>query len=248
MTNDNKRVPEQARESARERLKQLAPGFGKRVEKAVETFDSIPRAATAIGLGHNQVRRIIAEETVPSFPAIAMLAKKSGYRFEWLAFAEEPAKHDAPAEMSSLPDETTATPFYWVPEYDARAAAGRGVMNDEIPELKAAYPIPRAMIDQMRLNPARLRILQSDGTSMEPDIRHGDHIVIYVGEDTLIDGAIYVLNNGEDTLVKQVQLDPSGGLVLISKNPAFPPRPVSVDDREQLQFRGRVVMTLKRFA
>ena len=241
------RTPESARESARERLKPLAPGFGKRVEIAVGAFPSIPQAAKAIGLGHNQVRRIIEEETVPSFPAMAMLARKSGYRFEWLAFGELPEK--SPVDEAVFPRgfAESAEQFVWVPEYDARAAAGRGVLNEEHPEVKAVFPLPRQMIDQMGLDPKRLRILQSDGTSMEPDIRHGDHMVIFVGEETLVDGAIYVLNSGDDTLVKQVQLDARGGLKLISKNPAFPPVPVSPEEREQLAFAGRLVMTLKRF-
>lgn len=234
--------------NTRDRLDVLAPGFGKRVKEAVDSLGGVAAAVKAgLPLGENQIRRVQNEETVPSFPAIAVLAKLSGYRTEWLAFADEPARHEAPSDLSKLPGEMQATPFYWVPELDARAAAGRGVMNDEIPEIKAAFPIPRAMIDNMRLDPARLRILQSDGTSMEPDIRHGDHMVIVTGEETLIDGAIYVLNAGEDTLVKQVQLDPTGGLTLISKNPSFPPRPVSPVDRDQLSFAGRVVMTLKRF-
>lgn len=234
--------------NTRERLEVLAPGFGDRVKEAVKALGGVAAAVEkGLPLGENQVRRIQNEETVPSFPAISILAQMSGYRLEWLAFAKEPAKGEAPPDLTSLPEETQATPFYWVPELDARAAAGHGVMNDEIPEVRSAYPIPRAMIDTMGVDPTRLRILQSDGTSMEPDIRHGDHMVILVGEQTLIDGAIYVLNAGEDTLVKQVQIDPSGSLVLISKNPSFPPRPVKAEDREQLSFAGRVVMTLKRF-
>lgn len=241
------RTSDSARESARERLKPLADGFGRRVEIAVETFPSIPQAAKAIGLGHNQVRRIIAEETVPTFPAMAMLARRSGYRFEWLAFNELPEKSSVDEAVFPRGVAESADQFIWIPEYDARAAAGRGVMNEEHPEVKAVFPLPRQMIEQMGLDPKRLRILQSDGTSMEPDIRHQDHMVIYVGEETLVDGAIYVLNAGDDTLVKQVQIEPSGGLLLVSKNPDFPPRPVSVDEREQLSFAGRLVMTLKRF-
>ncbi len=235
--------------NTRERLGVLAPGFGERVREAVKALGGPAQAVEkGLPLGENQVRRIQNEETVPSFPAISILAKMSGYRLEWLAFAREPAHGEPLPDLTSLPDETEATPFYWVPQLDARAAAGRGVTNLESPDVKAAYPIPRNIIDQMGLDPRRLRILTSDGTSMEPDIRHGDFIVIHIGEETLIDGAIYVLNAGDDTLVKQVQLDPTGDLVLLSKNPAFPPRPVAADDREQLSFAGRVVMTLKRFA
>lgn len=244
---DKKRAPEQAKESAKERLSQLAPGFGGRVEAAVKTFPSIPQAATAIGLGHNQVRRIIDEATVPSFPAIATLAKKSGYRFEWLAFAEPPEKSDVPPERAALPAAFQPADFIFVPELEAHAAAGLGLMNQDYPPVKAIHPIPRIMFANMKIDPARLWILQAKGTSMEPDIRDGDFMVILTGEEEIRDGNIYVFSIGDDTMVKQVQLEPDGSLQLISKNAAFAPRHVSAEAREQLHFAGRLVVTMKRF-
>jgi SOS-response transcriptional repressor LexA len=233
--------------NTRERLKELAPGFGKRVRVAVDALGGVESAALVVPVGANQIRRIQNEETVPSFPAIAILAKKSGYRSEWLAFAEEPETSDAPADRPAPPPELQAVDFIWVPELDARAAAGQGLMNHEHPAIKAAYPIPRTMIASMGLDPMRLRILQARGTSMEPDIRDGDHMVIYTGEDELRDGGIYVFSIDADTMVKQVQLQPDGGLMLISKNPVFAPRPISAAGRQDLNFAGRLVMTLKRF-
>lgn len=239
------RTADSARESARERLKQLAPGFGKRVEIAVETFPSIPQAAAAIGLGHNQVRRIIAEETVPSFPAIAQLARKSGYRFEWLAFDELPQKSEEMAD-ADLPPAGLRERFVWVPELDARAAAGHSAMNEE-PEVKSAFPLPLSMIEAMGATPDRLRMFEAFGASMEPDIRDRDKLIVVIGEDTLRDGAIYVINLGDDTLVKQIQLEPDGGLTLLSKNPAFSPRKIGKSDRSRLSIAGRVLGALKRF-
>ena len=232
--------------NTRERLKALAPGFGDRVKKAIETFPTIQVAAASIGLGYGQVKRIIDEDTVPSFPAMALLAKKSGYRFEWLAFAEGPEKGtDAHAGVYTPEG---ALEFLWVPEMEGRAAAGKGIVNpNELPDVKAAWPIPRALIQGMGLRPERLRIVEADGPSMEPDIRHGDLMLIHTGEQELRDGHIYVLSVADDTIVKQVQLDPTGSLHLISRNPAFAPRTVSKREREQLNFAGRVVLAMKKF-
>ena len=106
-----------------------------------------------------------------------------------------------------------------------------------------AWPTPNGIKISIMLEECGLPF-----TSVPIDIRNGDHMVIYIGEDTLIDGAIYVLNTDNGTMVKEVQLDPRGGLKLISKNPSYAPLPVSADEREQLSFAGRLVMTLKRFA
>lgn len=234
--------------SSQERLAQLAPGFGKRVELAVDTFGDLGSAATAMGLGHNQLRRIIGEKAVPSFPAIALLARKSGYRFEWLAFDELPQKGDVRGTSFAQPIAAAALmdQFYWVPEYDARAAAGHGAINEE-PEIRSAFPIPRSMIEGMGVQPQMLRMMKAKGNSMEPDIRDGDTMIVVIGEDTVRDGEIYVINIGDDTLVKQLQLEPDGGLTLISRNPAFAPRKLGKSDRSHLLIGARVLGALKRF-
>lgn len=245
------RSPEAARESARERLKDLAPGFGARVEAAVDTFPSIALAAKAIGIGYNQVRRIIDEETVPSFPAMALLAKKSGYRFEWLAFGEKPEKSSI--DDGAFPQrgpgfgERLAERFIWVPEYDARISAGHGAHNHDVEEIRSVFPVPVSMIEGMGVMPERLRLVEATGDSMLPDIRDGDRLIIVIDEDSLRDGAIYVLNFGDDTLVKQIQIEPDGGVTLLSKNPTFAPRRIAADDRQAMSIGGRVIGAIKRF-
>lgn len=229
-----------------DRLLPLREGFGHRVETAARVLGDYETAAKAMGLGYDQLRKIMDEAAVPSFPAIAGLASQSGYRFEWLAFAEEPAKTDLRSK-SPLPG-LQPVDFVWVPELDARAAAGTGLANLERPDIKSYYPIPLAWVKSMGIDPARLWIMRAEGTSMEPDIRDGDYMVIYSGEETLRDGDIYVLSVGDDdTIVKQVQLEPDGSLQLISKNPAFTPRLVLAEAREGLNFAGRLVITMKRF-
>lgn len=243
--NAKSRDADGSRLSTQEKLAQLAAGFGKRVETAVDTFESVEAAATAIGLGHNQLRRIISEQAVPSFPAIALLARKSGYRFQWLAFNEQPEK-EPDVGGTSLAPPLLAAQFVWIPEYDARAAAGESAMNHET-EIRSAFPVPLSMIEGMGVMPERLRMMKAQGTSMEPDIRDGDSMIIVIGEETIRDGEIYVHNIGDDTLVKQLQLEPDGGVTLISKNPSFGPRKIGKSDRSRLSIAGRVLGALKRF-
>lgn len=238
---------EGGRLSVSEKLGQLAPGFGSRVEEAAATLGSVETAATAIGLGHNQLRRIMAEESVPAFPAIALLARKSGYRFEWLAFNEPPAKAGS-VSISSQPPPLMSEEFVYVPELDARSAAGHGVMNDEQPEVRSVLPIPLSMIQAMGLEPEYLRAWEAKGESMTPHIFDGDRLLIYTKEEPLRDGKIYAFNVGEDMLVKQLQLEPDGGVTLVSTNPMFPPRTLRKSERSMISIAGRVVGTFKRFA
>ncbi|MCX7366800.1 MAG: S24 family peptidase [Alphaproteobacteria bacterium] len=224
----------------------MAPGFGSRIRTAASTWDTFEAAATAIGLGYNQLRRIMEEETVPSFPAIAMLAKKSGYRFEWLAFGETPEMSGEPG-VSAVPHDLIREQLVWVPELDARSAAGHSAHNDERPEVKSVFPVPLSMIQAMGVAPELLRLWEATGDSMLPDIADGDRLIVYIGEEALRDGKIYALNVGDDTLVKQLQLEPDGGLTLVSKNPSFPPRKIGKADRSRLLIAGRVMGAIKRF-
>lgn len=246
---NDKLKPTDGRRSRQEKLEDLAPGFGGRVAIAADTFDSIELAAKAIGLGHNQLRRIIAETSVPSFPAIALLARKSRYRFEWLAFGEKPEKSSVDDDVFHGPPPGMVERFVWVPEYDARISAGHGSLNNEHDgaEIRSAFPVPISMIEGMGVMPERLRLVEATGDSMLPDIRHGDRLIIVIDEDSLRDGAIYVLNFGDDTLVKQIQIEPDGGVTLLSKNPAFAPRKIAADDRQSMSIGGRVLGAIKRF-
>ena len=63
--------------SVQKKLGDLAEGFGKRIGKAVDVFESVELAARAIGLGHNQLRRMMKEEAVPSFPTAVRWAWES---------------------------------------------------------------------------------------------------------------------------------------------------------------------------
>jgi phage repressor protein C with HTH and peptisase S24 domain len=227
-------------------LGDLAPGFGERVEKAAKELGSVEQAATSIGLGHNQLRRIIKEEAVPSFPAMRLLATKSGYRLDWLASNELPEKNDAQERSLAIPRQLMEERLVWIPELDARAAAGHSAMNDET-EVKSAFPVPATMVQAMGVNADLLRLLEAKGDSMIPDINDGDRLIIYIGDEQLRDGKIYALNFGDDTLVKQLQLEPDGGLTLVSKNPSFPPRKIDKSDRSRLSIAGRVMGSIKRF-
>ncbi len=233
------------RRSVEEKLRDLAPDFGKRIQVAVDSLGSVELAARAIGLGHNQLRRMLKEDAVPSFPAIALLARKSGYRLEWLAFDEKPEKSSVDDGVFHHPPPGVTERFIWVPEYDARAAAGHGVINYEA-EIRSVFPVPLSMIPK-GVMPERLRLAEAKGESMQPDIRDGDRLIIVTGEDSLRDGAIYVLNFGDDTLVKQIQIEPDGGLTLLSKNPLFAPRKIGRDERQSLSIGGRVLGAIKKF-
>lgn len=231
---------------SRDRLQALAPGWGERLRRAVDELGGVARAASAIGLGQSQLSNLLSEGSVPSWPAMAMLARKSGYRQEWLAFNEEPERTTAPGSPS-LPPPLMQEQFVWVPELDVQAAAGHGRLNEEHVEVKSAYPLPLNLVQAMGLPPDKLRIIEVKGDSNTPELNDGDRAVVYIGEEAIRDGKMYAINVGDDLLVKQLQIEPDGGVTLVSKNPSFMPRKISRAERSRLSIAGRVVFSIKRF-
>lgn len=242
-----KRIPKQqaaATEADDPSEARAAKELGARLKTAIEAAGGYEAAAEVLDVHPNTLRRMTSGENDPKFSVVAALARLSGYRVDWLAYNELPEKRvdaDSPPPAAGLRER-----FYWVPELDARAAAGHGAMNHEL-EVKAVFPVPLSMIEGMGVMAERLRMTEATGDSMLPDIRHGDRLLFVIGEDSLRDGAIYVLNFGDDTLVKQIQIEPDGGVTLLSKNPAFAPRKISPDDRQSMSIVGRVVGAIKRF-
>ncbi len=80
----------------------LAPGFGTRVKAAADAFETRKKAAEAAGVSADMIQRYIREESVPGLDKLERLAARSGYRYRWLAYAEEPMRIDPASDKAWL--------------------------------------------------------------------------------------------------------------------------------------------------
>lgn len=81
--------------------------------------------------------------------------------------------------------------------------------------------------------------LKVDGDSMVPTLQNGDTIFIRQ-QDVLENGEIGVVLIDDTACVKHVYTH-EGGLLLVSDNPAYPPRVVEARDCEYLKILGKVI-------
>ena len=77
-------------------------------------------------------------------------------------------------------------------------------------------------------DPAACRIIRVVGESMEPTLPDGSAILIHVGSTERRDSKIFVVQIGDELIVKRLLNDPKAGWLLFSDNPdktAWPTRP-----------------------
>jgi phage repressor protein C with HTH and peptisase S24 domain len=126
---------------------------------------------------------------------------------------------------------------------DQEAAAGRG--RDAIDYLeKHSFQVPRSLVSPYR--PERLQAVYVAGDSMADEkINDGDIVIFHPG---LTEGnGVYVVSIGNALVVKRVDFDtPNQSVILLSANPAYPPRQFSGPALEELRIAGRVLACVHR--
>jgi SOS-response transcriptional repressor LexA len=127
---------------------------------------------------------------------------------------------------------------------EQKAAAGRGIDIDEYAD-RRLISVPKELI--IPHSPATLAAVFVSGDSMiDEKINEGD-VVIFKKTGAAGNG-IYVLSIGNTLLVKRVELDqPNNTVILISANPAYPPRTLRGSELDRLKIEGKVIVNFHRF-
>jgi SOS-response transcriptional repressor LexA len=126
---------------------------------------------------------------------------------------------------------------------DQEAAAGRGREAEDYVE-RRLFQVPRSLISPH--NPERLQAVHVTGYSMiEAYICDGDIAIFHPG--ITCGNGIFVVSIENSLVVKRVDRDiASKTIVLISANPAYPPRCFSGPELEVIRIAGRVVACYHR--
>ena len=124
-----------------------------------------------------------------------------------------------------------------VPLVAARLAAGRGSLETES-EVQSYFSFRSDWLCR-KGDPDKMVLMKVCGDSMEPDIRHGDMVLVDQSKTQIYGHAIYAMGINEEIYVKQVETLPGGTLVLRSRNPEY--EPIRVDLRGDLADSVRVI-------
>lgn len=124
-----------------------------------------------------------------------------------------------------------------VPLVAARLAAGKGSLETD-GEVLSYFSFRQDWLCR-KGDPSKMVLMKVCGDSMEPDIRHGDMVLVDQGKCQIYGHAIYAMGINEEIYIKQVETLPGGRLVLRSRNPEY--SPISVDLHGDLADSVRVI-------
>jgi len=176
---------------------------------------------------------------------------KIGFDIHFVVTGESSKKFESEEKVSKgsevkrlvKPDESDFLPsnLFYVPVIDVEASAGHGsiVVNEAYTEKSMVFDCH--WLSKRNLNKNNLVVITAKGDSMHPTILSGEPLVVDTSPlDNFVDG-IYVIDLDSHLLVKRLQRQFTGGIKILSDNPAYEPQFVPQDSLDQLHIVGRVV-------
>lgn len=107
--------------------------------------------------------------------------------------------------------------YAYVPQYDAKAAAGLGSENPHV-EIRSTLAFKREWLKVKGAKPDQLIVIYAEGDSMWPTINNGDVLLVDRSRIDPVDGQVFVLAGSEGAMVKRLVQGPLGQWVLRSDN------------------------------
>lgn len=137
-----------------------------------------------------------------------------------------------------------ATPddsFARIPFYDVRASAGHGAFV-AAQESERCYAFDREWLShQVGVAARRLALIPVSGTSMEPDLRDGDLVMIDRGDVEVLREGVYVFELDDRLYVKRLSLR-GDRLVVASSNGDYPTTELNtLQENPSFRLHGRVL-------
>ncbi len=139
----------------------------------------------------------------------------------FIAIAQQTLKDGAVSEKTPLPagddDSLQADAYAFIPQYDAKAAAGLGSENPHV-EIQSTLAFKRNWLRSKGAKPEHLIVMYADGQSMQPTINHKDVLLVDRSKIEPVDSSVFVLTSREGAIVKRLVQAPLGQWILRSDN------------------------------
>lgn len=241
------------------------------IERLKDAIGNTPNTvfAKACGVSEATIRKYLKGASYPDLDVLTAISYVSGRSISWLTGE---ADEDGTV-LDCLPEEASATEplsialpphmddFIMVNDLSTvEAAAGAGSYVAE-EESSGRMAFRREWVEREGLNARALRIIRARGDSMEPTIQDGAPILVeaftYADDDgntrylrngrtpeeIVRQDGIYVIQLHGRLLVKRLQLDLLGGLLVKSDNQAYDTLHIQANQIEDIAVIGRVVWT-----
>lgn len=203
--------------------------------KLVRSSESQEAFAARFGVHRNTLARWESGERTPDLEFLQRLVNELGVSPDWVLTGRG-GMRASQASGATLSD----VDLMFVPMGEARVSAGTGSFQTEVGS-ERLYAFRADWLNR-KGQPSQMVLMRVSGDSMEPEIRHGDVVLIDQSQCEPKPGTMFAVRVGELIYLKVVDSMPEG-LVLKSINSAY--EPIKVDLRgdlaEGVKILGKVI-------
>lgn len=199
--------------------------------------------AASLGIPQMTLSNYETGKSEPKFGLIDVICTIFSVNADWLLFGRGPMRMDETrsqklAEIKKNPTPVTSPPdgFVMIPMAKAILSAGGGSLETD-GEKEREYAFRRDFIAR-KGNPQDMVLMRVFGDSMEPEICHGDVVLLDQSKKRIFPGYLFAVGFEDAIYLKRIDMLP-GKVVLKSMNPAYPP--VELDIRGQMNDLFRVI-------
>jgi phage repressor protein C with HTH and peptisase S24 domain len=203
------------------------------IRRAFEALQVSSQNKLAILLGINRAGITQAKKmgTVPD-KWILELYRKYGVNPDWIE-AGKGKMFIAERNGSVVVPEYKSAPYV-----KARLCAGDG--SFEVNETIRDYWMFRADWLNRKGSVSHMILIDIYGNSMEPELKHGDTVMIDTSQKDILAGSIYAVGIDDAIMVKRIEKHP-GKIVLRSDNKDYEPVYLNRNDMDSFRMIGKVV-------
>ena len=205
---------------------------------------SVSAFAKKCDMSETVIRDYLSGKTYPSLTRLEVIAEKCNVSFNWLATGYKLEVLD-PKDNDN--NDVYNENIYRIPVYKKQLPTKEEAQNQryvrETPPVMN-YPIVEGWASHRGLDIKKLIIYWAKGDLMAPDIENNNGLIINTDTKEIIDGAIYLLEYENSTLLRKIRLS-LGNWILICNNEQYPTIEVPKAHFEKYNIVGRVVQIIK---
>jgi phage repressor protein C with HTH and peptisase S24 domain len=196
--------------------------------------------ADSLGVNRSAITQARRKNAIPS-NWLLHLYRSYGLNPDWL----EKGLGAPFIHPSSEPSERSSDAYKQIPKVKARLCAGGGSFEVGS-EIEGFFSFQTSWL-QTKGAAAHMVIMDVFGTSMEPEIKDGDTVLIDQSQKDILAGAIYAVGIEDTVMVKRLEKHPQT-LVLVSDNKSYAPIYLKKEDMISIRIIGKVIWVCREFS
>lgn len=195
--------------------------------------------ADALGVNRSAITQARRKNAIPS-NWLLHLFRTYGLNPDWLERGV-----GAPFLNPSHGSSDSANGYQQIPKVKARLSAGGGSFETGS-EIEGFFSFQTSWL-QTKGAATHMVMMDVFGTSMEPEIRDGDTVLIDQSQKDILAGAIYAVGIEDTVMVKRLEKHPQT-LVLVSDNKSYAPIYLKKEDMISIRIIGKVIWVCRDFS